>query len=64
MNEATHLQEPLNRQIAYDRVLYTGFFMKILNLYAGIGGNRLLWGNDHDITAIEYNLEIAKEDLD
>lgn len=35
--------------------------MKILNLYAGIGGNRLLWGNAHDITAIEYNSEIAKE---
>jgi hypothetical protein len=24
--------------------------MKILNLYAGIGGNRKLWGNDHEIT--------------
>lgn len=36
--------------------------MKILNLYAGIGGNRKLWtpnGNDHEITAIEYNQEIA-----
>ncbi len=29
--------------------------MKILNLYAGIGGNRKLWGNDHDITAVEYD---------
>lgn len=27
--------------------------MKILNLYAGIGGNRKLWGDDHEITAIE-----------
>ncbi len=35
--------------------------MKILNLYAGIGGNRALWGDEHDITAIEYNYEIAKE---
>jgi len=34
--------------------------MKILNLYAGIGGNRMLWGNEHDITAIEYNEHIAK----
>lgn len=34
--------------------------MKILNLYSGIGGNRKLWGNEHDITAIEYNEEIAK----
>ncbi len=33
--------------------------MKILNLYAGIGGNRKLWGNDHEITAVEYNAEIA-----
>ena len=27
--------------------------MKILNLYAGIGGNRKLWGDEHDITAVE-----------
>ena len=33
--------------------------MKILNLYAGIGGNRKLWGNEHKITAIENNPEIA-----
>jgi DNA (cytosine-5)-methyltransferase 1 len=29
--------------------------MKILNLYAGIGGNRRLWGNNHQITAVEYD---------
>jgi len=34
--------------------------MKILNLYAGIGGNRKLWGDDHEITAVEYNKEIAE----
>ena len=34
--------------------------MKILNLYAGIGGNRKLWGNAHEITAIEINPDIAK----
>ncbi len=34
--------------------------MKILNLYAGIGGNRKLWGNDHEITAIELDPRIAK----
>lgn len=34
--------------------------MKILNLYAGIGGNRKLWGDKHDITSVEYNSEIAK----
>jgi len=33
--------------------------MKILNLYCGIGGNRKLWGDKHEITAIEYNKEIA-----
>lgn len=33
--------------------------MKILNLYAGIGGNRKLWGEDHQITAVEINPDIA-----
>jgi len=33
--------------------------MKILNLYAGIGGNRKLW-KGHEITAVELNPEIAK----
>ena len=33
--------------------------MKILNLYAGIGGNRTLWGDEHEITAVEINAEIA-----
>lgn len=33
--------------------------MKILNLYAGIGGNRKLWGDDHEITAVEIDPEIA-----
>lgn len=32
--------------------------MKVLNLYAGIGGNRKLW-QDCDVTAIEYNADIA-----
>jgi len=34
--------------------------MKILNLYAGIGGNRKLWGENHEITAVEYDEEIAE----
>lgn len=34
--------------------------MKILNLYAGIGGNRKLWGNGYEITAVELVPEIAK----
>lgn len=33
--------------------------MKILNLYAGVGGNRKLWGNEHEITAVEYDPKIA-----
>jgi len=33
--------------------------MKILNLYAGIGGNRKLWSDKHEITAVEINPKIA-----
>ena len=34
--------------------------MTILNLYAGIGGNRKLWGDEHQITAVEWDEETAK----
>ncbi len=34
--------------------------MKILNLYAGIGGNRKLWSDEHEVTAIEIKPDIAK----
>jgi DNA (cytosine-5)-methyltransferase 1 len=34
--------------------------MKILNLYAGIGGNRKLWGDSHEITAVEHDPKIAE----
>jgi DNA (cytosine-5)-methyltransferase 1 len=33
--------------------------LKVLNLYAGIGGNRKLW-SDVEVTAVEYNDSIAK----
>lgn len=33
--------------------------MRILNLYAGIGGNRRLWGDKHQITAVEMDRDIA-----
>ena len=33
--------------------------MKILNLYAGIGGNREAWGDEHKVVAVEINEEIA-----
>ena len=32
--------------------------MKILNLYAGLGGNRKLW-QGHEVTAVEYDKSIA-----
>jgi DNA (cytosine-5)-methyltransferase 1 len=34
--------------------------LKVLNLYAGIGGNRKLWDGDIEVTAVENNPEIAK----
>lgn len=33
--------------------------MKILNLYGGIGGNRKAWGNDNEITTVEWDKNIA-----
>ena len=33
--------------------------MKILNLYAGIWGNRKLWGENHEVTAVEFDETIA-----
>ena len=35
--------------------------MKILNLYAGIGGNRRLWGDEHEITAVEFDKKVAEK---
>ena len=32
---------------------------KLLNLYSGIGGNRKLWGDEYEVTAVELNPEIA-----
>ena len=34
--------------------------MKILNLYAGVGGNRKNWSNEHQVTAVELNESIAE----
>ena len=34
--------------------------MKILNLYACLGGNRYKWGDDHNITAVEWDEELAR----
>jgi DNA (cytosine-5)-methyltransferase 1 len=35
--------------------------MKILNLYACLGGNRLKWSDEHEITAVEIVPEIAEQ---
>lgn len=35
--------------------------IKILNLYCGIGGNRELWGDEYEITAVEINPKVASE---
>jgi len=34
--------------------------MKILNLYACLGGNRFKWGNEHEITAVEIDPILCK----
>lgn len=34
--------------------------LKIANLYCGIGGNRKLWGNKHNITGVENDPVIAQ----
>ena len=33
--------------------------MKVLNLYAGLGGNRMHWSKDCEVTAVEYTEKIA-----
>jgi len=33
--------------------------MRILNLFAGVGGNRAKWGNEHEITAVERDQQLA-----
>jgi DNA (cytosine-5)-methyltransferase 1 len=33
--------------------------IKVLNLYAGIGGNRKLWPKDIEVTAVEYDEKIV-----
>lgn len=34
--------------------------MKILNLYACLGGNRLLWDSSHEVTAVELDPHLAE----
>ncbi|WP_396657160.1 DNA cytosine methyltransferase [Microbacterium oxydans] len=35
--------------------------MRVLNAYAGIGGNRHLWPDDWKVTAVEWNARVAAE---
>lgn len=39
--------------------LYGAVLKRALNLYAGLGGNRKLWGKDTKVTAIELDSKIA-----
>ena len=34
--------------------------LKVLNCYSGIGGNRKFWPNECEVTAIEWNKDIAR----
>ena len=34
--------------------------MRILNLYACLGGNRYKWGDEHEITAVELDPELGR----
>jgi len=34
--------------------------MRILNLYACLGGNRYLWSDEHEVTAVELDVELAR----
>jgi DNA (cytosine-5)-methyltransferase 1 len=38
--------------------------VKILNLYSGMGGNRKLWGGEHEVTAVEMDDKIEKVYMD
>ena len=33
--------------------------LKVLNLYSGIGGNRMKWGDKYEVTSVEYSKQIA-----
>jgi DNA (cytosine-5)-methyltransferase 1 len=35
--------------------------VQVLNLYAGVGGNRWLWPDNLEVTAVEYNPKVAAE---
>lgn len=57
INEATQTKEPLNPACSMTAGYQLPF--RILNLYAGIGGNRKLWTGNIQVTAVEYQQYIA-----
>ena len=57
LNQSEQSVQELEEEPLSDKALED---VKILNLYAGIGGNRQLWGDKVDVTAVEYNEEIAE----
>jgi len=54
MENLTGIQAPVTGLAA------KGAAVKILNLYACLGGNRYKWGNDVEVTAIELDAELAR----
>jgi DNA (cytosine-5)-methyltransferase 1 len=56
IEEETEQIEPLNER---EPEAETTDKIKVLNLYAGIGGNRRLWGDNVDVTAVEIDSDIA-----
>ena len=34
--------------------------MKVLNLYCGLGGNRVLWSNQHQVTAVDNDIQVLE----
>jgi DNA (cytosine-5)-methyltransferase 1 len=57
LNQSEEQVQELEEEPLSDKALED---VKILNLYAGIGGNRKLWGDEPDVTSVEYNDEIAE----
>jgi hypothetical protein len=58
INEQKLIADSSSPNIGNTTVTGSTVNLKVLNLYAGIGGNRKLWSNV-DVTSVEYNEEIA-----
>ena len=57
LNQSEQSVQELEEEPLSDKALED---VKILNLYAGVGGNRRLWGDKLQVTSVEYNPEIAE----